>query len=61
MQSMLYRIVTAETMLQLASPGGNDQTSVEKSPHKAEQVTIEGCLLCDWVNSSPRRPIPRGL
>jgi Sulfatase-modifying factor enzyme 1 len=49
MQSMLYRIVTAATLLQLASPGGSDRTSVEKSPHKAEQVTIEGCLLCDWV------------
>src|SRR5271165_3124536 len=49
MQSILYRIVTAATLLQPAWPGGNDQMSVEQSSHKAKQVTIEGCLLCDWV------------
>ena len=49
MYKTLSRIVTAAIMLQLAAPGGHGQTSVAKSSSGDELVTIEGCLLCDWV------------
>ena len=49
MQSLLYRIIGLAAMLPLASPGGTGQTSGKQSIANGEQVTIEGCLLCDWV------------
>ena len=49
MQSLHSRIVTAAVILQLASPGGHAQEPAEKSSQGAKQVTLEGCLLCDWV------------
>ncbi len=49
MQSLLYRIIGLAAMLPLASPGGPGQTSGKHSIANGEQVTIEGCLLCDWV------------
>jgi formylglycine-generating enzyme required for sulfatase activity len=49
MQNMLYGIVIAAGMLRLVSPGSRDQAVAGMSSDQTEQITIKGCLLCDWV------------
>jgi formylglycine-generating enzyme required for sulfatase activity len=51
-QSLLFRFVTAVIILQVVSPCGHGQQVLEKPSLEARPVTIEGCLLCDWVTLS---------
>ena len=49
MPRLLSQLVLVVTFLPLATPVGYSQTNMGQSAPIANQVTLEGCLLCDWV------------
>jgi hypothetical protein len=54
-QSLFPSFLIAAFILRLVSPALHGQEKVAKAFQEDKQVTLEGCLLCDWVTlTNPR-------